>query len=134
MKNKKIAVVFCAVLLGSGCESAIDCLDNDGPEFDTSSIGNPVLNQVYSETIVVSINNEPRDDNFLYEFNLQGELPDGVTGFSAGRNYVLNGTPIEEGTFRFTVYVTVNDSLLPAESGLCYYTTSRTYEITVQPL
>jgi hypothetical protein len=123
-----------AILCGGGCESAIDCFDNDGPEFKTASISDPVLNQVYSETITVAINNEPRDDNFLYEFRLQGRLPAGVTGSDTGRRYLLDGTPTELGTFRFTVYVSVDDSIEPSRSGLCFYNASRTYEITVQPL
>jgi len=128
------AMLGCAVMLGTGCESAIDCLDNDGPEFQTRTISDPVLNQEYSETISVAINNEPRDDNFLYEFRLQGDLPSGVSGSSIGRTYFLNGTAIQEGTFRFTVYVSVDDNLQPEDSGLCFYNASQTYEITVQPM
>lgn len=127
-------MMACVVLVGSGCESAIDCLDNDGPQFDTLSVSNPILNQVYEESIVVSINNEPRDDNFRYDFNFQGSLPPGVTGSSIGRTYILDGTPIEEGTYRFTIFVEVNDNLLPSQSGLCFYNTSRTFEIVVQPM
>ena len=93
-----------------------------------------MLNQVYSETITVAINNEPRDDNFIYDFGFTGELPAGVTGMANGRNYLLSGTPTEQGTFRFTIFVTVDDSLDPVESGLCFYNASRSFEFTVQPL
>ncbi len=133
-KLKLRVVLVLAVLAGSGCESAIDCLDNDGPVFITTEVSNPVLNQVYTETITVEINNEPRDDNFQYEFGITGNLPAGVSSSSVGRRYIFNGTPTEEGTFQFTVYVTVDDSVIPSESGLCFYNASRSYEITVQPL
>lgn len=129
----RLAVVV-ALTAGYGCESAIDCLDNDGPKFVTGSISNPVLNQVYTQSITVEINNEPRDDNFRYDFQFTGDLPEGVVGVVNGRNYILDGTPIEEGTFRFTIYVEVDDSLEPEESGLCFYNASRSYEIAVQPL
>ena len=46
MINRTHIMVVCAVLMASGCESAIDCLDNDGPEFVTGAIADPVLNQV----------------------------------------------------------------------------------------
>lgn len=130
-----LGVILGTALIASyGCESAIDCLDNDGPEFVTGAISDPVLNQVYAQTITVEINNEPRDDNFRYNFSLSGALPEGVSAVANGRNYIFNGTPIEEGTFRFTVFVNVDDSLEPVESGLCYYNASKSYEITVQPL
>ena len=129
----KLALVG-ALAAGYGCESAIDCLDNDGPKFVTGSISNPVLNEVYSQTITVEINNEPRDDNFRYNFQFAGDLPAGVTGVSNGRNYFLEGTPTEEGTFRFTIFVEVDDSLEPVESGLCFYNASKPFDMTVQPI
>lgn len=134
MNIKLHTLLALTVLAGTGCESAIDCLDNDGPEFLTRQISDPILNQVYSETITVAINNEPRDDNFQYDFQFSGGLPAGLTGSSIGRRYLLNGTPTEQGTYQFTVFVSVDDNLLPSESGLCFYNASQTYEINVQPL
>jgi hypothetical protein len=115
---------------GYGCNNVIDCLDNDGPEFITNSIANPVVNQEYNQTITVAINNEPRDDSFIYDFSVSGSLPAGITGVANGRNYILSGTPTTAGTSSFSLFVMVDE---PPESGLCFYNASRTFEVTVQP-
>jgi len=129
-----LALSAALMLAATGCESVVDCLDNDGPEFVRGISENPVLNQVYRQTLTVSINNEPRDDNFRYRFTFSGDLPAGVSTATSGRNFIIDGTPTETGTFAFTVFVEVDDSLAPSESGLCFYSTSRSFEITVQPL
>ena len=142
-KARMLYLVGILTGLLTGCDilfaHALDCLDSDGPEFNKSILAAPVLNQVYQETIVVSINNEPRDDRFNYSFTFRGELPAGLTGMqegSNGRRYFLDGTPTETGTFKFDLFVSVEE---PSEfennnSGLCYTNRTGNFELTVLPI
>jgi hypothetical protein len=118
----------------SGCDTVIDCLDDDGPRFPSVTLEPAILNQVYSETVRVSINNEPRDDNFSYDFEISGALPEGISTASSGRDFIFSGTPIESGSFVFTLFVEIQDEFDFAESGLCFYSDSRRYELTVNEI
>lgn len=125
-------VSSCDILL----DQALDCIDDDGPVFNKSILASPVLNQVYNETITVTIENEPRDDRFLYDFNFSGSLPEGITGRQEGTNgrrWFLSGTPIETGTFEFRLYVSVDEPsrFEDENSGLCYTSRSGEFELTV---
>ena len=62
---KACCLIGCMIMLGS-CDSVVDCLDRDGPVFDTRSLLPAILNQEYLQRINVSVENEPRDDRFDY--------------------------------------------------------------------
>lgn len=127
----------------SGCDvlfdSAIDCLDSDGPDFDTRTLAMPVLNQVYNEVLTARIENEPRDDNFDYRFELIGNLPVGITWRQQeflGRRIFFEGTPTELGSTEFTFLVAVEErnQFNMENSGLCFTSRSRRFTLDVQPL
>ena len=132
----------------SGCDvlldNAIDCLDSDGPEFSSRNLAMPVLNQVYSDELTARINNEPNDDFFFYEFEIEGALPAGITvrqRSSGDRRLIFEGTAIEQGTFDFTVRVSIDDPselsgnpFSPTTSGLCFFSRTRDFQLTVVPL
>lgn len=130
----QFAAIGMAMVAGAlgGCDTVLDCIDNDGPRFPSTLLESPVLNQVYSETVRVSINNEPRDDSFIYNFNISGALPAGLTTGSSGRDFIFSGTPTELGTFEFTLFVEIDERFQNADSGLCFYSDSRRYQFTVQ--
>ena len=125
-------------LLLTGCDAlidlAIDCIDHDGPEFNQTLLVSPVLNQVYAETITVSIDNEPLDDRFDYEFSLSGVLPSGILTEETGRRLIFSGTATELGQFRFEVFVEISNRNGNLASGLCFTTASRNFELTVLPM
>ena len=139
----KTHVLIIAALALSGCDllldNALDCLDSDGPDFDTRELAMPVLNQVYNEILTARIENEPRDDRFDYRFELIGELPEGITWrqeVSLGRRVFFEGTPVELGTSEFTMLVAVEerDQFSQENSGLCFTSRSRRFILDVQPL
>ncbi len=134
--------VFMASLMSllSGCDvlfdTAIDCLDDDGPTFVQRELAMPVLNQTYSQILTVRIDNEPFDDRFFYDFAVEGNLPAGITAnqqVSGGRNVLFEGTATELGTFPFTVLVAVVDRGGDT-TGLCFTSRSRNFELAVEPL
>ena len=118
------------LLMAAGChEHAEDCLDGDGPEFSTDNLPNAVLNQEYEARIRVQIDNEPFDDRFFYDFDVeQWELPQGLrfVQYDAERYLYIEGTPTETGFFRFDVRVRVAGS-----PDLCYYRDRETYSLLV---
>lgn len=129
-------------LVLSGCDvlfdSAIDCIDSDGPDFDKRTLAVPVLNQVYSDVLTAKIENEPRDDRFDYRFELIGTLPQGMTWRQQeflGRRVFFEGTPTEMVSTEFTLLVAVEerDEFSTQNSGLCFTSRSRRFTLDVQP-
>lgn len=129
----KATVLILTLFLG-GCDGVLDCLDNDGPEFNKSTLLPAVLNQVYSEDIRASVNNEPQDQRFDYRFVLTGELPEGLSTFVSGQSYLFTGTPTESGIFQFKLYVEVDDGRNAQESGLCYVSHTRDFVLNVSEI
>ena len=143
MKKTMIAGVARAIVASStlalhGCEAlldfAIDCIDRDGPEFNKTLLIAPVLNQVYSETITASIDNEPQDDRFDYEFAISGRLPMGIATEEIGRRLIFSGTATETGEFPIRVSVEVSHRNGNLDSGLCFTNESQSYVLTVLPM
>ena len=125
-------LVFVAGLL-TGCDAILDCVDNDGPVFRTSALPTATLNQTYSETIEVSINNEPFDDRFDYEFSIiRGILPNGISTTEFANSLLFRGTPIELGTFELEINVFADDGLDSIDSNLCYRNRSRNFTLLVE--
>jgi len=128
----KAGVVLSVVVL-SGCDAVLDCLDNDGPVFSTNRLEPAILNQVYSQTIKASVENEPFDGRFEYDFDVNnGSLPAGITWRESGREITFSGTPTELGTYTIDINVEVDDGLNPADSGLCYRTRTRGFILLVE--
>lgn len=126
------ALALASTMILAGCDAVVDCLDNDGPVFNTSVLEPATLNQVYSQTISASVDNEPNDGRFIYEITqISGTLPPGITAEQRGRAYVFSGTPTALGTFNVEINIEIDDGLDAAESGLCYRNRSRSFALFV---
>jgi len=132
--GKALSTAACIIFI-AGCDPlvdfAIDCIDRDGPEFDKTLLTSPVLNQVYAETITASIDNEPLDDRFDYEFAISGRLPAGLETDEIGRRLIFSGTATETGEFPIQVSVEVSHRNGNLDSGLCYTTETQAFQLTV---
>ncbi len=134
MQTLKIAAI--GVWLGTivGCDSIVDCLDDDGPVVSKKTLNEGVLNEVFSDVIGVSVDNEPRDDRFDYTFTLTGALPPGIEGRQAGRDFIFSGTATQAGEYPLTLYVSVDDGLDAFDSGLCYRSRTTSYTLIIREI
>jgi len=55
----RVFSIAVSTVLLTGCDAVFDCLDKDGPTFDTTTLLPAVLNQEYTDSIFVSVENEP---------------------------------------------------------------------------
>ena len=116
----------------NGCDVLLDCIDADGPVFDTSAIDVAVLNQVYTQEIVASVENEPFDSRFVYNFAISdGTLPPGISATAVSQKFILTGTALQLGSFPFKLSVAVDDGISPQQSNLCYRSRDRDFNLTV---
>lgn len=131
--TKIFSALICLGLL-TGCDAVLDCLDNDGPVFNKVELRPAVLNQVYSDSIIASVRNEPQDQRFDYQFSLSGQLPAGIVADPVAQNLVFRGTPTVAGEFPFKLYVEVDDGLDAQQSGLCFVSRTSDFVLRVSEI
>lgn len=132
-----LTLALCVALAAcDSVEQAIDCIDDDRPQFSTLNLPPAVLNQAYSEVVTARISNEPNDNDFSYTFMLEGDLPPGISLRVDGRSVFFEGTATETGTWLPTLNVRVSDGGgFFADGGdastLCRTTRTETYTFVV---
>jgi len=99
----KIPLLACVLVL-SGCE-AFDCIVNNHPEFSAINVRTATLNQVFEDTIKVSISNSYMDNDYWHTFELEGELPPGISYETTVREITFSGTPTKIGDYPFRLTV-----------------------------
>lgn len=153
--RRKILKALPLALMGlvslTGCDVAIDCIDDDGPELSPRSIPDPILNQAYDERITAFVENEPFDNRFGYDIIISNTLPPGLTAFVFERQVRITGATTELGSFTFDISVAVFDpnfnngfsnaynnsfnngfNNFSNTRNLCRVTNQRTYQLTVR--
>ncbi len=102
------------ILLLPACDVAEDeiedCLNGDEAEFETDSLPTAILNQEYSVRIVAGVKNAPLDDAYVYDFELDGNLPNGLKLITQDRERIasIEGTPTKLGNYKFNLSVHVS--------------------------
>ncbi|WP_299392397.1 Ig domain-containing protein [uncultured Gelidibacter sp.] len=135
---KIVQFLFLGVLcMFLSCDTIVECIVNKRPELpDTSfKVGN--VNGYYYQELTAEIKNEPRDDNYSYNFDINGNLPDGLSVTTTNRTLVIEGMPSAPGTFNFTIYLYVegpeyyDEESDKYKDGLCSKSTSKKYSIII---
>ena len=134
MKPIRLSLVI-ILLLAFGCEDPLSCIIPREPELPNKTFPNATVDIFYSESLDAEINNEPRDNDYDYYYEVRG-LPEGLEAYADFRTLTIEGTPIEAGTFRIKVYLDVDGPFrdFPQDDTplLCSYTTSKSYLIIVE--
>ncbi|GAA4973780.1 hypothetical protein [Algibacter aquimarinus] len=126
----------------TNCENILDCIINVRPELKDKTLEIGFVDGNYYDNITAQINNEARDNNYDYYFDVSGRLPRGiVVDYDTYREVILRGVPKESGRFRFTVsleVVALNEFYYDDfgnevyDDPLCTDTTSRTYVLVIK--
>lgn len=134
MKSLKfVPLILC--FLCFGCEDIFECIVNKRPEIkdNTFDIGN--IGEYYYAELRSEIKNEPRDNDYGYNYEIFGDLPDGLQTFVNYRTISFEGRPEVSGIFTFTLYLYVDppeyyDEVSGQyEDSLCEDSTSK--EVTI---
>jgi hypothetical protein len=132
-----VAVLFvfssCEQIVEEALGEAIDCVFPHKPEL-RSEISDGKVDEPYSANITASIKNTPNEDEFDFEFEVMGSIPEGIQYTVFDRNLRFSGKPQEEGVFRFNVTVAIYDKREDSD-GTCLgnNTLSEDYVIYIQP-
>jgi len=123
----------------TNCEDFLDCIVNRRPELPNKEFGVGDLQTYYYEEFDAQIKNEPRDNDYDYEFEIQGNLPEGLQMVVNYRTVSIEGLPTFPGTYTFTVFLYVYPPVNydfdtnQYDDPLCSESTSKEYTITINP-
>ena len=138
MKLKLSFLLFLSLLFFTSCEDIIECIIiNRRPELPEKTFQQGYVNDFYYDEFDAHIKNEPSDNDYSYEFEIEGELPYGIIMSTDFRTLIIEGTPQFSGTFTFEVFLYVDHPLIynedtdEYESPLCAKSTSKEYTIII---
>lgn len=118
----------------NSCEDFLECIVNRRPELPDKSFGAGVVDSYYYEEFDAQIKNEPRDNDYGYNFEIDGYLPDGLSMFVNYRTVSIEGTPEFPGTYTFDIILYVDPPIdfdTNSEKILCSESTSKEYTIII---
>lgn len=123
----------CEQIVEEALGEAIDCIFPHKPEL-RAEIGDGKVGEAYAGSIVASVKNTPHEDEFDFEFEVMGSIPEGIQYTVFDQNLRFSGKPQEEGVFRFNVTVAIYDTREDSD-GTCLgnNTVSEDYVIYIQP-
>ena len=141
MKKSLLILACIPFFLFTSCENTLDCIINVRPVLIHKTLEIGLVDRYYSDKITAEIKNEPRDNDYAYYFEVEGEIPNGLEVIFDYRDVIIEGTPLESGRFTFTVYLDVDPpySLYYDDFGneryddpLCSSGTSKTFTIAIK--
>lgn len=127
-----ITLLFLAFVFS--CDEPL-CIFPKEPELPNKQfpIGN--TESYYYVDLDAEINNEPRDNDYDYYFDVVG-LPEGMDYFVNYRTISLEGTPVVSGIFDVIIYLEVEGPFRndydDDSDVLCNYGTSKTYTLIIE--
>jgi len=107
MKTLRIIPLILSIIFITSCDEALECALGIDPEINESSVDVAFVNEPYLERITAEVDNIANDNSFDYFFEVIGDLPDGIDLVFFAREVQLRGTPLETGSFDFTVFLYV---------------------------
>ncbi len=137
MKKRIYFLFLFSFFLLSGCESLLDCVFDRRPVIHNRTFNDGTVGVYYYEEVTTEIKNEPNDDDYGYNYDIYGELPNGLQMITNHRTVSFEGTPEVAGTFRFTLHLYVDPPLSydydtdQYEEVLCSDSTSNEYTVTI---
>lgn len=115
-----------------GCQNILDCIIPVEAELPNAEFPIGSTETYYYKQLTAEVNNEPRDDDYDYFFDVAG-LPEGMDYFVNYRTISIEGRPLEAGTYTITIYLFVegpfNDN---NETILCDEDTSKSYTFIIE--
>ncbi|WP_323787770.1 hypothetical protein [Psychroserpens sp.] len=137
MKIRIPLLFVLSLFMLTSCDNILECAFNKRPEIHDKTFKDGIIGVYYYEEVTTEINNEPRDNDYGYNYDFYGELPNGLQMVTNYRTVSFEGTPEVAGTFNFTLYLYVDPPLSydydseQYEDSLCSESTSKDFTITI---
>lgn len=93
-------------LMVTNCSIIEDCKWGTSAELNSKDLPTAFVDTYYEQGIRAGVNNEPRDQDYFYDFEVLG-LPPGMDYETDGRDVYIYGTPTRSGRYLLQVDVVV---------------------------
>ena len=135
MKINQILSITILFLVLMSCEDGLNCLIPKSAQLKNKTFPVATVDSYYYADLKAEINNEPRDQDYDYFFEVEG-LPEGMDYFVNFRTISIEGSPQVSGTFDFTIYLFVEgpfgNQYDGSERPICDQSTSKNYTLIVE--
>jgi len=136
MKQLITLLVFMFCL--TSCIDILECIIGVRPELPDKTFKIGHVDEDYYDELLAGINNEPLDDDYNYYFDFPDNLPEGLIIYNDFRTVRIEGIPLTQGTYNFTINLRAEykdpyyDSDGKYQDGsLCSDETSNSYTIQI---
>ena len=85
------------------CDEIAECVLGINPEIHSRRLEMGFVNEPYYDIITAEVRNQVFDNDYIYNFDVFGEVPPGIFLDFDRRAIELRGTPEEPGSYTFTV-------------------------------
>jgi len=117
-----------------GCEVVLDtiieCIINIHPRLPEKELKEGFSGEPYYDEIKASMINEPYNDDYYYNFNITGRLPEGIIIGVDGRTLFIEGTPAQSG--RYIIKIDLDVEPYDVETILCNSNTYHEYVLMIR--
>jgi hypothetical protein len=131
--KKNICLALIVTFFVLSCEDQF-CIIPVEPELANREFPVGTTDSYYYVDVRAEINNEPRDDDYRYFFDVRG-LPPGMDFFVNYRTISLEGVPEEPGIYSITIFLDVDGpfgNFNNDPNTLCNFSTSKTYTMIIE--
>jgi hypothetical protein len=132
--KKPLLITLLFMALALSCDEPL-CIFPKEPELPNMQFPIGDTESYYYVDLDAEINNEPRDNDYDYYFDVIG-LPAGMDYFVNYRTISLEGTPEESGVYDVTIFLEVEgpfrNNFNEEPDVLCNYGTSKTYTLIIE--
>ncbi|MFD2726839.1 hypothetical protein [Hyunsoonleella rubra] len=110
---------------------------NLNPELQDKTLKTGNLGLNYYDVITATVQGSSNNNDYVFDYDISG-LPNGIMVNAATTTLILEGTPIEKGTFTISVQLSVfdsrnvNDLENPSRGDACKDSTSRQYTLEIK--
>lgn len=122
--KKIILALFATVAIS--CSATLDCLTESAPEWERKTLSEGMRFETYNETVELYSDGPIT----IQEFDVQGDLPNGLMSNFDGDTFRVSGTPTELGNFQIKLIVRVAGED-PDGNTNCERAISRSYRIRI---
>ena len=123
-------VIMCNLSSCQISDGQLQCIGNIYPSLPDQQLKAGTIGQYYYDDLVASMKNEPKNDEYYYYFEIEGQLPDGIEIYSDHRTLYFEGMPLIAGKFKFNINLNI-EPYYPEPSVCINYDVSKEFIIII---
>ncbi|WP_027137152.1 hypothetical protein [Gaetbulibacter saemankumensis] len=133
---KKKGCILCLIITCIyNCElnkdGELSCIGNRSASLPNHEFMTGYLEEYYYDRLTASVSNDPNDDDYDYNFTIEGRVPEGLKVVIENRSVILEGHPSKAGKFGFVIYLDIEPHF--PDTNICInYNANKEYNLLIE--